>query len=98
LCCGNNENDIIMTSTAFTATVFTDSDGVTHDFEYQTVEELFDALEVFIGKDYPMDEDIMITLADGQKYYWDWLAIRYYYGKGRISFDEMLDMMKGDAL
>ena len=80
------------------AKVFTDSDGVFHDFNYETVEGLFNDLNDFISKKYPLDDDIIITLENGTKYYWESAASHYYYGKGRISFEEMLNYMKGDKL
>lgn len=80
------------------ATIFTDSDGATHTAEYTDVEALFDCINTYLMPYYSHDEDIRVTLADGQVFHWNQYAAHSHYAKGRISFDVMLEMMKGGDL
>lgn len=77
------------------ATVFTDSDGKKHEFEHQNMEALFSNINDFIMDGYLYDENIHVSLADGAEYWWNHSFARYHYGKGRISFNEMLKFMRG---
>lgn len=76
------------------ASVYTDLDGKTRQFESTTIEDLFKQIHACLGPDYFGSEDISITMEDGSLYFWDFGIARNYFDKGRISFEQMLELMK----
>ena len=81
-------------SAVLTATVFTDTDGIFHSFQYETIEDLLNQIHLFVmDEDYLDDDNIRVTLHDGTKFIWCHTMAHYCFAKGRISVSEMIESL-----
>ena len=76
-----------------TAIVLTDSDGVQHPFEYETLESLFEEIYTLWNDRYPEEVDFKVTLPDGDSFWLNLALMHYCFCKGRISTTELIELL-----
>ena len=86
-----------------TFTVFTDSDGAERVFAFTNRPEMMRQVFNLLSDEYDggMDDDVLITLPSGFRFWWDAMYAHYCFAKGRISEREALRLMierKGAAV